>query len=69
MNLYTRTINVTPEIELDCNACVWRLPTTCKSCRVEGGIEDAELRGNVSLSKQHPDKETYTLMRRQNGQY
>jgi len=61
-NLY-RVINVTPppiDKELDCKDCKWRLPDTCKVCRQE---RLAEKLGDAMLSKLHPDKETYTLMR------
>ena len=65
MNLY-RVINVTPPIEKEdssklCSNCKWRLPETCKICRQE---RLAEKLGDAMLSKLHPDKETYTLMRR-----
>ena len=61
-NLY-RVINVTPPIEkeMDCSSCKWRLPETCRVCRQE---RLAEKLGDAMLSKLHPDKETYTLMRR-----
>ena len=58
-----KTIYVTPPpvtLELDCSLCHYKLTRYCRICHQE---RLAEKLGDAMLSKLHPDKETYTLMR------
>lgn len=38
---------------LNCDGCLWRLPDTCRACRVDQSIKIAEQIGTVSLTRLH----------------
>jgi len=62
-NLY-RVINITPPPELDCSKCHYKYDrVACRLCRQDEQIRLAEACGSASVSKQHPNKEIYSLIR------